>query len=159
MCRFFFFFNYRRCNLICFLFESCRFYHTLSSVKRVVNQALCSKNLFTNPCVQALTRVTFPLPHQLQIRRMSHSCLSFTVNVCRGLLYPSLQFTGGCSQRHRRVHPLSHHHINAVFLLFSFGPNWVNVTYEYIRDVTMFSMLIFEKNLLNKNYTGEGGRM
>lgn len=56
----------------------------------------------------------------------------------------------GCSQRHRRVHPLSHHHINAVFLLFSFGPNWVNVTYESIRDVTMFSVLIFEKNLLNK---------
>lgn len=35
----------------------------------------------------------------------------------------------------------------------------MNVTYESIRDVTMFSVLIFEKNLLNKNYTGEGGRM
>lgn len=152
-----FFFNYRRCNLICFLFESCRFYHTLSSVKRVVNQALCSKNLFTNPCVQALTRVTFPLSHQLQIR-MSHSCLSFTVNVCRGLLYPSLQFTGGVVKGTEEF-TLYHITILMLFLLFSFGPNWVNVTYESIRDVTMFGVLIFEKNLLNKNYTGEGGRM
>lgn len=104
-------------------------------MKRVVNQALCSKNLFTNPCVQALTRVTFPLSHQLQMQRTP---------------VPKSSVYRGCSQRHRRVHPLSHHHINAVFLLFSFGPNWVNVTYESIRDVTMFGVLIFEKNLLNK---------
>lgn len=109
-------------------------------MKRVVNQALCSKNLFTNPCVQALTRVTFPLSHQLQMQRTP---------------VPKSSVYRGCSQRHRRVHPLSHHHINAVFLLFSFGPNWVNVTYESIRDVTMFGVLIFEKNLLNKKITLE----
>lgn len=46
--------------------------------------------------------------------------------------------------------------INAVSPPPPFGPNQVNVSHESIRDITMFSMLIFEKNLLNKNYTGGG---
>lgn len=115
----------------------------------------------TNPCVQEiLTRKNYPpTPPCLETRQMSCTCLSFMVNVCRRLLYPCLQFTEGCSQRHSRVHPLT----CRILMLCSFHcfylvSNWVNVTHESIRDVTIFSMLIcfvFERNLLNKKITLE----
>lgn len=99
-------------------------------------------------------RFIFP-PSPLQTEDcLSFTCLSFMVNVCRGLVSPCLQFTEGCSQRHSKVHRIARSHLNAVFLIsvFIWFPDWVNVAHKSMSKGShhVWYVDFWKENLLNK---------